>query len=219
MSISYHAHNQVYHSLDTSPHALQFNLLTPIRVMLHHKDKSTSTIPSPTKLTNLDSNWHGVSTTSAQFDKYLKQLGKTSLEHDELSDMIQSLSKSNFRINHNPNVKVFLYTIEQLEDEDNIRRTKFESELQNFLGLEYPFTDFSTQAKSNVNKVTYPEYIDICQPQYDSLRNLLVMEGKKSSEWIINSFLSSEDVVVSNSEYFREKLRAWGMDPCGDKEE
>jgi len=185
--------------------------------MLHHKDKSTSTIPSPTKLTNLDSNWHGVSTTSAQFDKYLKQLGKTSLEHDELSDMLQSLSKSNFRINHNPNVKVFIYTIEQLEDGNNIRRTKFESELQNFLGLEYPFTDFSTQAKSNVNKVTYPEYIDICQPQYDSLRNLLVMEGKKSSEWIINSFLSSEDVVVSNSEYFREKVRAWGVDPCGDK--
>ena len=148
--------------------------------------------------------------------KYLKQLGKTSLEHDELSDMIQSLSKSNFRINHNPNMKVFLYTIEQLEDDNNIRRTKFESELQHFLGLEYPFTDFSTQAKSNVNRVSYPEYIDICQPKYDSLRNLLVREGKKSSEWIINSFLSSEDVVVSNSEYFREKLRAWGVDPCGD---
>ena len=192
------------------------------RVMLHHKDNSsststsTSTIPSPIKLINLDANWRGVSTTAAQFDKYLKQLGKTSLDHDELSDMLQSLSKSNIRINHNPNVKVFLYTIEQLEDKDSIRRTKFENELQNFLGLQYPFTDFSTQAKSNVNKVSYPEYIDICQPQYDRLRNLLVMEGKKSSEWIINSFLLSEDVVVSNSEYFIERLRTWGVDPCGD---
>eukprot|EP00985_Skeletonema_marinoi_P024856 scaffold17674_cov148-Skeletonema_marinoi.AAC.5 len=82
------------------------------------------------------------------------------------------------------------------------------------MGLTSPFDDFSSQAKSNVNKVTYPEYIDLCQPEFDSLRKSLVKEGKKSSEWIVNRFVMAEDVVVSDVEYFREKLRAWGEDPC-----
>jgi hypothetical protein len=185
--------------------------------MLHHKTdntKSTNTIPSPNKLTSHHNRWNGVSTTSAQFDKYLKQLGKTSLVHDEVSELLSTLSSSDFQINHNPTLKVFLYTIEQLEDMDSTRRTHFETDLQHFLKLERPFSDFTSQAKSNVNKVTYPEYIDICQSEFDSIRNSLVKEGKKSSEWIVNEFVKSEDVVVSNLEYFREKLRLWGEDPC-----
>ncbi len=190
------------------------------RVMLHHRDKSTSTIPSPHKLTNHQNLWHGVSTTAAQFDKYLQQLGKTSLNQNELSDLLHTLSSStttsdndNVRINHNP-LKVFIYTIEQLEDTNTTRRTNFEVDLQHFLKLTSPFVEFTSQAKSNVNKVSYPEYIDICQSEFDTLRNSLVREGKKSSEWIVNRFILSEDVVVSNVEYFREKLRLWGEDPC-----
>ena len=183
------------------------------RVMLHHKDKSTGNIPSPYKLTDIHNNWHGVSTTGAQFDKYLQQLGKTSLDRNELSRLLDTLSTSDVRINHNP-LKIFLYTIEQLEDTNTTRRTHFETDLQHFLGLESPFDDFSSQTKSNVNKVTYPEYIDICQPNFDNLRKSLVKEGKKSSEWIVNRFVMAEDVVVSNVEHFSEKLMAWGEDPC-----
>jgi len=181
--------------------------------MLHHKDKSTSNIPSPHKLTDHHNCWHGVSTIAAQFDKYLQQLGKTPLDRDELSNLLDTLPTSDVRINHNP-LKVFIYTIEQLEDTNTTRRSHFERDLQHFLGLTSPFDDFSSQAKSNVNKVTYPEYIDICQPEFDSLRKSLVKEGKKSSEWIVNRFVMAEDVVVSDVEYFREKLRAWGEDPC-----
>ena len=181
--------------------------------MLHHKDKLTSNIPSPHKLTNIHNAWHGVSTPGAQFDKYLQQLGKTSLNRTELSNLLDTLSTSDVRINHNP-LKVFLYTIEQLEDTNTARRTQFEMDLQHFLGLKHPLDDFSSQAKSNVNKVTYPEYIDICQPEFDSLRKSLVREGKKSSEWIVNRFVVAEDVVVSNREHFGEMLRAWGEDPC-----
>ena len=181
--------------------------------MLQHTDKITGNIPSPHKLTNVHNSWHGVSTASAQFDKYLQQLGKTSLNHDEISTLLHTLSTSDLRINHNP-LKVFIYTIEQLEDTNTTRRTHFEEDLQHFLGLETPFDDFSSQAKSNVNKVTYPEYIDICESEFDSLRKSLVKEGKKSSEWIVSKFAASEDVVVSNMEHFREKVRLWGVDPC-----
>ena len=180
--------------------------------MLHHKGKLTGTIPSPHKLTDLHNTWHGVSTIGAQFDKYLMQLGKTSLDRDELSNMLDTLSTPDVRINRNP-LKVFIYTIEQLEDSNTTRRTHFETDLQHFLGLESPFDDFSSQAKSNVNKVTYPEYIDICQSDFDDLRKSLVKEGKKSSEWIVNRFVMAEDVVVSNVEYFREKVRGWREDP------
>jgi hypothetical protein len=189
--------------------------------MLHRKDKkSTSNIPSPHTLTNHQNLWHGVSTTSAQYDKYLQQLGKTSLNHEELSNLLQTLSSTsgNIRINHNP-LRVFIYTIEQLEDTNTTRRTNFETDLQHFLKLETPFTEFTSQAKSNVNKVSYPEYIDICQSEFDSIRNVLVREGKKSSEWILNRFIMSEDVVVSNVEYFKEKLRLWGEDPCSVERE
>lgn len=208
--------NTYYHHVTTGSiiYIITFLFLHYLhRVMLHHKEKSNSTIPSPHKLTNPNQDWHGVSTVAAQFDKYLKQLGKTSLEREELVELLQTLSDANFRINHNP-LKVFIYTIEQLEDVNNARRRIFEMDLQHFLGLETPFYDFSSQAKSNVNTVTYPEYIDICQPEYNSIRNMLVMEGKKSSEWIMDRFLLSEDVVVSNGDYFREKLRSWGEDPC-----
>lgn len=68
--------------------------------------------------------------------------------------------------------------------------------------------------KVNSNKLIYPECIDICDPQYDNIRQTLLQIGKKSSKWIIRKFIKSKDVYVSNEEHFIKSVNSWGRDPC-----
>mmetsp|Transcript_23620 Transcript_23620/g.47952 ORF Transcript_23620/g.47952 Transcript_23620/m.47952 type:complete len:124 (+) Transcript_23620:3-374(+) len=110
--------------------------------------------------------------------------------------------------------KVFIYSAEQLNDNNATRLAQFASDLQHFLRLQTPFPDFETLPKSNSNKDIYPEYMDICDVKYDRLRITLLKNGKIASDWIRNFFIHAEDVVVSDADYFRSVLMTWKKDPC-----
>jgi hypothetical protein len=56
--------------------------------------------------------------------------------------------------------------------------------------------------------------IDICEEEYADLRLLLLQQGKEASDWILDFFLSSPHVTVSNREYFTYLLNQWKVDPC-----
>ena len=117
------------------------------------------------------------------------------------------------RIQPNP-YQVFIYTSEQLNDNNTTRQATFRGELQHFLGLDTPLVDFNTMPEMNKHDEVYPEYIDICNATYLSIRKELIAAGSKSSQWITNKFIRSQDVFVGNRDFFIEHLRSWKTDPC-----
>ena len=120
------------------------------------------------------------------------------------------------RISPNP-FKVFIYTIEQLHDKNASRQEQFQLDLQKFLRLKTPLMDFNQVPKSNTHdSKPHPEHMDICEVQYRDLRSQLVEYGKKSSLWIRNKFIESNDVIVSGRDEFASILDMWGEDPCLD---
>ena len=171
--------------------------------------------------------WNGCSTALAQYDMFLKQLAKVPLTTTEMIEMSESSMNEETslpegrwmkRISPNP-FKLFIYTPEQLSDKNVKRQEQFRKDLQEFLRLESPLQSFEDAPKINSNEVTYPEYIDICDPEFTSLKNSLLEAGERSSEWIRRQFIKSEDVVVSDEEFFIENIMTWSVDPCSSRQE
>lgn len=169
-----------------------------------HNIGNIEPVPSPNELVG-SNKWRDVSTDLARFELSLMQLGKTPMSPKDLSE----LASHNKRLTPT-RYKIFLYSIEQLEDDDEDRSAIFRSDLQRFLRLEQPFPPFR---KENVNKVINPETIDICDQEFAKLRGLLRDQGRKTLNWI-QEFILSDDVVVSSENYFRSLLQTWGDDPC-----
>lgn len=127
--------------------------------------------------------------------------------------MLKSDSLWQKRFSVNP-YKIFMYTSDQLQDKNETRQSIFRHDLKEFLRLEKPLIDFNSVPKVNANNENHPEYIDICEPKFESIRRTLIVSGRKSRDWILNKFIKSNDVTVSNLEFFRENLHSWGTDPC-----
>ena len=66
---------------------------------------------------------------------------------------------------------IFLYSIEQLDDEDTVRSQEFRHEMQQFLGLTKKIKPFP---QGNVNhfigESRHEETVNICKEQFDKLR-------------------------------------------------
>ena len=65
-----------------------------------------------------------------------------------------------------------------------------------------------------VGESGHAETISICDPDYATIRSILVENGKKTATWLMDQFLHSPDVHVANTDHFIETLRSWGTDPC-----
>ena len=192
---------------------LWFQSLYNYRVRQSYEQNWTSTIPSPHDLHGI-TQWRGVSITAAKFDIQLKQLAKVSMSKNEVLDMLSNeLDSYELRLSPNP-LKVFIYTIEQLEDTNTKRRLQFEKDIQSFLNLQHPLKHFASETKENVNDSSYPESINICDSEYKRIRRKLIRQGIKSSEWIREKFIKSKDVTVSDVSYFESMLKTWSEDPC-----
>jgi len=193
---------------------LWFQSLYNYRVRQSYEQNWTSSIPSPHDLHG-KTQWRGISTTAAKFDIQLKQLAKVPMTKNEVLDMLSNeLDSYELRLSPNP-LKVFIYTIEQLEDTNTQRRLQFEKDIQTFLNLQHPLKHFASETKENVNDSSYPESIDICESEYKRIRRKLIRQGIKSSEWIREKFIKSKDVTVSDASYFESMLKTWSEDPCG----
>ena len=172
----------------------------------------------PAETLNSANHWKGCSVAFARYDSFLKQLAKVPLSIDDALDLVKS-SKTDYwvkQVTPNP-YKVFLYTSEQLSDPNVTRQENFRGDLQDFLGLDVPFGNFADVPKINSNSEKYPEYIDICAPKYDKIRATLIKMGTKSSEWILEKFVKSKDVVISDEAFFEASLLTWRIDPCSEK--
>ena len=174
-------------------------------------------IPSPFELTGKGKHWRDVSVKHARFDIYMKQLAKVSLTEKEMKGMLNHDNMFPKRMSPNP-YKIFMLTMEQIADRNDRRRMKFQEDLQKFLKLRAPLEDFASLPIRNSSNSTYSERINICDKKFASIRFQLVKQGKQASKWVINKFMKSPDVIVSNPEFIKSTIRDWGSDPCKKKE-
>jgi hypothetical protein len=184
------------------------------RVLEHYDTGSNATIPTPLELSNGTKHWRDVSLAYARYELFMQQLAKVPMSSTEMQDVLDERLFTK-QISPNP-FKVFLYTMDQLRDQNELRRTKFQTDLQEFLGLKIPLMDFTKLSKVNSaeNHKRRPELIDICDIRYDGIRKHLLESGRKTSLWVRNKFIKSPDVVVSSEDYFSAILSTWGQDPC-----
>lgn len=166
---------------------------------------NVETPPSPLKLIG-NNKWRDVSTDLTRYELGLMQLGKAPLTSSNLNDL-----GAHKKILSPNKLKVFLYSIEQLNDADERRSHNFRSDLQTFLQLESPIEPFPME---NSNRVKRKESIDICDDQYRGLRKLLTEQGKNTARWIQSELFKSEDVFVGGRNHFLLLLESWGHDPC-----
>jgi len=153
--------------------------------------------------------WKGVSLASTQFDIFLQQLGKTAMSMDQLMTLMDhpydvAVMPTTFR--------VFLYTTDQLEDENETRSAAFRGSMQSFLGLEAPIAPFGRE--NRVGSTSHSQTVSICDEKWTSVRKVLVERGSHSAKWIREHFLQSADVSVANKDHFLESIETWGTDPC-----
>jgi hypothetical protein len=154
--------------------------------------------------------WRGVFTESARYEEALMQMGKVKLndyeetflrEHDDLNLVPTSL-------------QVFLYEVDQLADENEDRKKKMQTDMQQVLGLKKPIGNFGHR-NVNAKKGTFDNSINICDEKFRELRNILVRRGEKTSIWIRDKFIESSEVFVGGDrDYFLELISGWGKDPC-----
>jgi hypothetical protein len=169
--------------------------------------------------------YFNVCTFRSNFHIFLGNLGKTNMSGDP--NEYQYIDPVYRRRSMDPlprnSRRIFLYEVSQLSDQED-RTAQFRVDLQNFLGLEQPIppliwvkpgrnhTDQRTVERANAKK------IDICDDQYEHLREVLMKQAVNASRWIRKYFVASDDVVVSSRDYFVNTLMpSWERDPCLDR--
>ncbi|KAG7348496.1 hypothetical protein IV203_017201 [Nitzschia inconspicua] len=121
---------------------------------------------------------------------------------------------------------VFLYDTAQLESKENSDHAssqlvaQFGQDMANFLGLSSPLPppprhspgkqlkNDTLQAERNAKKIR------ICDERYKEQRHHLLDIGNRTATWILQYFLSAEDVFVSNPHHFTKILEGYSQDPC-----
>jgi hypothetical protein len=154
--------------------------------------------------------WKGVSMQSTRFDLFLMQMGKTAITAEDMIEFADM--QANYELAIRPTLaKVFLYTVDQLEDTDVKRSEQFRTDMKNYLELSQPIQPFGIE---NKNHVKHAESIDICDAKWATIRAKLVQQGAVTATWISEHFIHSTDVWVANQEHFVETLESWTRDPC-----
>jgi hypothetical protein len=162
---------------------------------------------------------HGVSMIRAEFHNYLANLGKTNMTDAELKLFPRKRKQNQTK---SPN-KVFLYDTTQLNDKNKTRQAHFMRDLENYLGLTQelpPPLHFvpGKKVSSELQKERDAKKINVCDKKYASKRESLIKTGTSVQKWILEYFLASPDVIVSNPEHFRQVLESYQFDPCLKKE-
>jgi hypothetical protein len=151
----------------------------------------------------------------ASFVDFLYKMGKTegTLKERELLEL-----KLN-RVNHVGDA--FIYELGQLSDTNQTRARQFRQDLARFLGLrgEMPPIPY-------VNTIGRFDYIDawkgeahkrkinICDDEHSYARRILQDKTERTSKWIREYLLQSNEVFVSSREHFTAIVAGWMDDPC-----
>lgn len=158
---------------------------------------------------------HFVCTDNTRFHVHLSWMGKSpNVTSDEENALLGP--RSHILASKAPVVNpIFLYDQQQFEDDNHERFQTLRLDLQHFLGLERLLRDPPARDSSTANYNPLKKYpLDICRPEYGQLREVLLVNGRNASTWILRYLLPHPEVTVSSPEYFTELLQAWRKDPC-----
>lgn len=197
-------------------HMLQSFYNYRVTELYERGQRGEETIPSFSDLMKDDAEpWRGVSIHAVRFEFFLQQLGKTTMDRSQL-EQFASFSLYGHELAVKPsNFTIFCYTVDQLEDADDLRSEQFRSSLQQYLGLTTPLAPFGHENKNHaVGSTGHPETIRICDDQFANIRNTAIVNARTTADWIRNEFLQARDVFVANPEHFLETVQQWETDPC-----
>lgn len=171
----------------------------------------------------------GVHYSRAEYHIHLSNLGLTDLATNKTEQSLFPMRKirswekgDNFPAPAAPN-SVFLYDTAQLDDTNATRFAGFLEDLQNFLGLTEPLVLVSSPHHSSPGKTHESEEvqreidakkIDICESRYKKQRSQLKKIGANAKTWILDYFLASPNVYVSNRDHFRSIVSQYSENPC-----
>jgi hypothetical protein len=155
--------------------------------------------------------WKGMSPYSYRYELFLQQLNKVNLTTSEVEELQQypelSVQTNQFRI--------FVYALEQLEDENKERNEVFRRDLSNFLHLQQPLSEIGHENQNHfTGAAAHPETIDICDASFEHVRQHIVRDAAVAARWIGERFIDATDVSVSNRDHFLAALEGWKTDPC-----
>ena len=150
----------------------------------------------------------------ASFVDFLFKLGKTPGTAQERELLELNLKRNNVG-------EIFLYDLNQLSDTNKTRARQFRQDLASFLGLEGempPIPHVNTLGRFDYidawKKEAHKRKINICDDEHDYARRILQDKTIRTSKWIREYFLQSDEVFVSSRDYFTEILEGWMENPC-----
>ena len=164
----------------------------------------------------------GVCAWRASFADFLSRAGKTPLNTPEERAL---LPLNLTAVGKGGGVgRVFLYELSQLSDDggNSNRSEEFRRDLSAFLGLRgalgpiprLGIEDVALYGDGFILEGGGGSLVDRCDEEHGKIRAVLIEKARRSSEWIRNYFLESDEVVVSSRDFLVETLRGWMEDPC-----
>jgi len=167
----------------------------------------------------------GVCTDHSNFAAWMYRMGKTigafptDVEKQLLKDKSTTFTEKAQVRTRNP---VFVVELTQLIDTDHERKQQLKNDLQLYLGLTQPLSEnpIAVPGKkwsSEIQAIKDQRKMNICDTVYDELRSELMRLSRLSCQWILESFVQSNDVFVSNPEYFEQVMLKWMDDPCDER--
>ncbi len=191
---------------------------------------------------------HGVCAWRANVVDFLYQLNKTthgsvngSIDEKYLMEQNQYLSLKNVKRVQGNVGKIFMYIIDQLEEDETMEKP-FLQDLFQFLELDMSTSsttmNITNSTQNNDEEDNIPIYVPkintagamdhipgmiehtkqnmirICDDEHKQIRAVLMDKAQKASMWIREYFLKSADVYVSSQKFIDEKLKEWMYDPC-----
>jgi hypothetical protein len=181
------------------------------RVTEIYNNKLQEPIPSFDDVVRRSKPWKGISRDTPRFDRNLMQFGKTLMTKTDLQHFV---GQKDMAVRPSE-AKIFLYSLDQLNESSEQRSRPFRRDLQTFLSLEKPLDPMGHENLNRfVGKKAHPETVDICEDKYRGLRKKLLARGKQMASWIRDEFMQSPDVSVGNEKQFLKSLASWSVDPC-----
>lgn len=174
-------------------------------------------------------------TYNAYFHLHLAQMGQTArtepekllLRHYDPQNDNQPLPYDLAVLNPPAPHSVFLYDQNQIDGRKvpEIAET-FRRDMSAYLGVSpmLPSLQQATQLtyenrtetaqEKQTRKLIESKLINICNPEFQHMRNELVKVGSDAADWILNYYMPLPNVHVSSPDYFRKVLEEYKSDPC-----
>ena len=155
--------------------------------------------------------WRDISKKLTHYEMYLAQFAKTDMSFAQMRDW-GFLEQPYLAIKPN-SFRMFVYAMDQLQSDSS--SAELRRDLQLFLNLTQPIPPFGHSNKIASNIHIYPQVVDICSVEMERIRHdVLDHAATVTVPWMLQHFLASPDVVVSDKPFLIQTIQSWAQDPC-----